>query len=82
MRKLPTLFPIGLALVQISLVGCSSQIQPNETPKEQVRTPALFKTKSEAEKAAKAFNCTGAHKMGSQWMPCQKHKHLGESHNH
>jgi hypothetical protein len=36
--------------------------------------PALYPTQEEAEKAAKLhFNCTGAHKMGSQWMPCAKH---------
>tara|TARA_B100000579_G_scaffold90475_1_gene71381 strand:- start:137 stop:289 length:153 start_codon:yes stop_codon:yes gene_type:complete len=38
-----------------------------------IGTPALFETQSEAEKAAKDFNCTGAHKMGEKWMPCQKH---------
>lgn len=36
--------------------------------------PALYPTQAEAEKAAKLhFNCTGAHKMGSHWMPCAKH---------
>jgi hypothetical protein len=36
--------------------------------------PALYPTQPEAEKAAKLhFNCTGAHKMGNQWMPCAKH---------
>jgi len=36
--------------------------------------PALYPTQAEAEKAAKQhFNCTGAHKMGNQWMPCAKH---------
>ena len=36
--------------------------------------PALYPTQAEAEKAAKLhFNCTGAHKMGDQWMPCAKH---------
>ena len=36
--------------------------------------PALYPTQAEAEKAAKLhFNCTGAHKMGNQWMPCAKH---------
>ena len=49
-------------------------------------TPALFETKAEAEEAAKDFNCTGAHKMGDKWMPCQNHadhKEAGkhESHN-
>jgi len=36
--------------------------------------PALYPTQAEAEKAAKLhFNCTGAHKMGTQWMPCGMH---------
>jgi hypothetical protein len=40
--------------------------------------PALYPTQAEAEKAAKLhFNCTGAHKMGDQWMPCAKH---GDAH--
>lgn len=34
---------------------------------------AVFGTKAEAEAAAKHFNCTGAHKMGNQWMPCATH---------
>ncbi|MEA5389922.1 hypothetical protein VB738_01485 [Cyanobium gracile UHCC 0139] len=34
---------------------------------------AVFATKAEAEAAAKHFNCTGAHKMGNQWMPCSSH---------
>jgi hypothetical protein len=36
--------------------------------------PALYPTQAEAEKAARQhFNCTGAHRMGNQWMPCAKH---------
>ncbi|MFM7268811.1 MAG: DUF3721 domain-containing protein [Cyanobium sp.] len=36
--------------------------------------PTLYPTQAEAEKAAKVhFNCTGAHKMGTQWMPCTQH---------
>jgi hypothetical protein len=33
----------------------------------------MYATKAEAEKAATKFNCTGAHQMGDQWMPCAKH---------
>jgi hypothetical protein len=46
--------------------------------------PALYPTQAEAEKAAKLhFNCTGAHKMGAQWMPCAKHGEAqGSSHSH
>jgi hypothetical protein len=36
--------------------------------------PAVYATQAEAEKAAKLhFNCSGAHKMGNQWMPCAAH---------
>jgi hypothetical protein len=40
--------------------------------------------KAEAEDAArKHFNCTGAHLMGKQWMPCAKHgQATGSAHNH
>ncbi|WP_411875938.1 hypothetical protein [Vulcanococcus limneticus] len=40
---------------------------------EQGAKKAMFKTKAEAEAAAKSFNCQGAHKMGNQWMPCASH---------
>jgi len=33
----------------------------------------MYPTKAEAEKAASRFNCTGAHQMGNQWMPCAQH---------
>ena len=49
------------------LIGCTSNSHKSETP-------ALFETKEEAEKAAKNFNCTGAHKMGNKWMPCESHE--------
>lgn len=36
--------------------------------------PALYPTQVEAEKAARLhFHCTGAHRMGEQWMPCARH---------
>jgi hypothetical protein len=46
--------------------------------------PALYPTQAEAEKAAKLhFNCMGAHKMGTTWMPCAKHGGAqGTSHSH
>ena len=49
------------------LVGCTSKV-------EKTKTPAIFDTRREALKAAKSFNCTGAHKMGDKWMPCSTHK--------
>ena len=52
--------------ISFSLIGCSDNSQKNGTP-------SLFETKIEAEKAAKDFSCTGAHKMGDKWMPCNTH---------
>ena len=64
------------------LISCS-------TTSESIRTPALFKTRAEAEKVAKDFNCSGAHQMGDKWMPCKSHdahekvtKHDGHHHHH
>ena len=48
------------------LLGCTSKVEE--------KTPALFDTRREALKAAKSFNCTGAHKMGNKWMPCKSHE--------
>ena len=56
-------------------MGCSGNSQTN-------RTPALFDTKAEAEKAAKDFNCTGAHKMGDKWMPCKSHENHEKTEKH
>ena len=46
--------------------------------------PAVYPTQAEAEKAARLhFNCTGAHKMGNQWMPCAQHSDVhGASPSH
>ena len=81
-RKMNNLKPIFTAIIismSFSLMGCSGNSQTNGTP-------ALFKTKAEAEKAAKNFNCTGAHKMGDKWMPCKSHtdheSHDGHHHHH
>ena len=57
------------------LVGCTSKV-------EDTKTPALFDTRKEAKKAAKNFNCTGAHKMGDKWMPCATHELHEKNHNH
>ena len=57
------------------LIGCSSESAKN-------KIPALFDTKLEAEKAAKKFNCIGAHKMGNKWMPCEKHSDSDHHHHH
>jgi len=56
---------VGLAV--LPLLGGGAQAN---TP----AVPAVYATKAEAETAArKHFNCTGAHRMGNQWMPCAKH---------
>jgi len=46
--------------------------------------PAMYDTQAEAAAAAKKhFNCTGAHPMGKQWMPCAKHgQATGSAHSH
>ena len=51
---------------------------------ESSRTKVLFRTKVEAEKASKDFNCTGAHQMGDKWMPCMSHDghEKGETEQH
>ena len=54
------------------LVGCTSKVEEKK--------PALFDTRREALKAAKSFNCTGAHKMGDKWMPCSTHESHENSH--
>ncbi len=45
-------------------------------------TAAVFETKLEAEQAAKKFNCTGAHRMGSKWMPCLTHQTHENNNDH
>ena len=66
MKQTLILSPIVLITALFSL-GCTSKV-------EETKTPALFDSKREAAKAAKSFNCTGAHKMGNKWMPCSNHE--------
>ena len=66
MNNLKPFFTTIIISISFSLMGCSVDSQTSGTP-------ALFETKAEAKKAAKAFNCTGAHKMGDKWMPCKSH---------
>jgi len=66
MKNLRPIFSTIIISISFSLMGCSVDLNKNGTP-------ALFETKIEAEKAAKNFNCTGAHKMGDKWMPCKSH---------
>ena len=75
---------LSILTISLSLMGCSTNSQTKSTR-------ALFDTRQEAEKAAKKFNCTGAHKMGDKWMPCkshdahearEKHENHGGHHHH
>ena len=71
-KKLPRLFSLVALAVGIQFLGTA---QANTGG-----VPALYATKAEAEAAAKKhFNCTGAHPMGNQWMPCSTH---GQSSGH
>ena len=74
MNKLrPILSTLFLSL-SFYLIGCSDNSQKSGSQ-------ALFSTKAEAEKAAKDFNCTGAHRMGDKWMPCKSHAAHEEKEN-
>ena len=67
---------IGLAAA--SVLGTAAQANTGGVP-------AMYATKAEAEAAAKQhFNCTGAHQMGNQWMPCATHgqSNGNAQHNH
>lgn len=71
-RMLPQLF---------SLIAIATGIQmPAAAQANTGGVPAMYATKAEAEAAAKKhFNCTGAHPMGNQWMPCAKHGQTSNS---
>jgi hypothetical protein len=64
--------PWLLALGSVALFTPANALAQNKQPTGGV--PALYATQADAEKAAKEhFQCTGAHRMGDQWMPCRKH---------
>ena len=73
MKQTLILTPFFLITFLFSL-GCTSKV-------EETKVPALFETRKEAEKAAKSFNCTGAHQMGNKWMPCATHESHESSHD-
>ena len=75
MLNLSSIFSILIVSLSFSLMGC----RPNSESKS---SRALFDTREEAAKAAKNFNCTGAHKMGDKWMPCKSHADHEEKGNH
>jgi hypothetical protein len=67
-----------LSVVACSALGANAQANSGTVP-------GMYATKAEAEAAAKThFNCTGAHQMGNQWMPCRTHGQTSGNaqHNH
>ncbi len=75
MINLSSIFSIIVIFTSFFVMGCSDNSHT-------YRTPALFETKAEAEKATKDFNCTGAHKMGNKWMPCKSHADHEDTEKH
>lgn len=64
---------LGAAVAALTL-GIPFGAWANPKPHQEGSAPALYATQAEAEKAAKEhFHCSGAHRMGSQWMPCSRH---------
>ena len=75
MKSLNPIVSVLVMTLSFSIMGCS-------TNSESSSTRALFDTREEAAKAAKNFNCTGAHKMGNKWMPCKSHDAHEEGEKH
>ena len=85
MKNLKSIVPLLIISLSFPVMGCSTNSEANSTR-------ALFDNREEALKAAKNFNCTGAHQMGNKWMPCESHdahekgekhgKHSGHKHHH
>lgn len=67
-------------LLQLVVISTGLQLMAQAYAKED-GVPAMYATKAEAEAAAKKhFNCTGAHPMGRQWMPCSSHGQVNQQH--
>jgi hypothetical protein len=78
LHRLAPVLTGALSIVACSALGAFAQAHSDATP-------AMYATKAEAEAAAKKhFNCTGAHQMGNQWMPCASHgqSNGNAQHNH
>lgn len=66
----------AIGLAALPLLGGSALANP-------AAVPATYATKAEAEAAASKLGCTGAHPMGSRWMPCAQHGQAsGSAHSH
>jgi hypothetical protein len=64
---------LGAAVAAMAL-GMPIGAWANPKPHQEGSAPALYATQAEAAKAAKEhFHCSGAHRMGNQWMPCSSH---------
>ena len=61
---------IGKILIAYIAIISTCLIVPDQA----IGMKGLFHTKAAAEKAAKKFGCSGAHKMGKKWMPCSMHE--------
>ena len=59
---------------KVLTVGIAITLTGLMIPDQAVGMKGLFHTKAAAEKAAKKFGCSGAHKMGKKWMPCSMHE--------
>lgn len=69
-RRRPPFTPVAAAAALLAALGGDPVLAQHAGHGAQ---QAVFATKAEAEAAAKHFNCTGAHRMGNQWMPCATH---------
>lgn len=74
-------FPFLLIGSGLWLINGASAAQAGSTPAKSGAVPAMYATQAEADAAAAKFGCKGAHRMGSQWMPCAAHP-AGGSTNH
>ena len=78
MPQLSAVAPLPVRWLGGLIVGATLLLPAGESRAEQdskpAAVPALYPTQAEAERAAKQhFHCTGAHRMGDQWMPCSQH---------
>ena len=78
MHQLSAVAPLPVRWLGGLIVGAALLLPAGESRAEQggkpAAVPALYPTQAEAERAAKQhFHCTGAHRMGDQWMPCSQH---------
>jgi hypothetical protein len=66
-------FPFLLIGSGLWLINGVSAAKAGSSPSHSGAVPAMYSTQAEAEAAAAKFGCKGAHRMGTQWMPCAEH---------